>query len=93
MTSITSATSFNVTATFSYGDSTIATLSAADPPASLAETKALQLHALLEQCYGEGFQSFNNSADCIKENLLWLAASMAKEICVLCDLAARVHHD
>lgn len=93
MTSTTTATSFNVTATFRDGNSTLSTLSAADVPASLAGTKASQLHALLEQCYGEGFQSFNNSADCIKENLLWLAASMAKELCALCELAAKAHHD
>lgn len=93
MKTIATATSFNVTATFANGDSTLSTVSTADTPAALAGVKASQLHALLEQCYGEGFESFNNSADCIKENLLWLASDLAKDICALCNLAVEVRHD
>ncbi|WP_189443355.1 hypothetical protein [Cupriavidus metallidurans] len=50
----------------------------------------MKLHALLNQCYGEGFESFNNNSDSIKENLIWLAADLANEICALCELAEEV---
>lgn len=81
-------TAFNVSATFADGDSLLTRRSRSDGPASLAGTKAMQLHALLTQCYGEGFDSFNRSDNGIKENLLWLAADLANEVRVLCDLAS-----
>ncbi len=96
MTTTTIATSFNVTATFSRRRlNTFNIERRGCPRLPLAGTKASQLyHALLEQCYGEGFQSFNNSADCIKENLLVAGGEYGEgDLRTLVNFAAMVHHD
>lgn len=47
--------------------------------------RLLQLHAMLTMTYGEGFETFDNWADSIKENYLWGCAMLAKE----CEELAR----
>ncbi|QWC90345.1 hypothetical protein [Cupriavidus metallidurans] len=89
-TTIPTTTSLNVTASFANGNCTLSSVGIADRPGALAHEKAMKLHALLNQCYGEGFESFNNNSDSIKENLIWLAADLANEICALCELAEEV---
>ena len=91
---VTESASFGVTGTFEGGATGVTTVYASEKPASVASTKAAQLHALLMQCYGEGFDSFNRCEDDIKSSLMWLAADLANEVRTLCDLAAEAsNHD
>lgn len=45
--------------------------------------KALQLSAILIMTTGDGYQTFDNWNDTIKENYLWGCSDLAKEIVIL----------
>lgn len=51
--------------------------------------KAAQLRALLNMCYGGGFDSFKNMTDEMQGNALWLAADLAEQIM---GMASGVQH-
>ena len=47
---------------------------------SLIEEKSAQLAALLAAVSGEGFETFRNIGECHQQNLIWLAAVLARDI-------------
>ncbi|EIN02294.1 hypothetical protein WQE_04877 [Paraburkholderia hospita] len=42
--------------------------------------KAVQLAALLNMCYGNGFENFKDMTDEVQGNVLWLASDLAEQI-------------
>jgi len=55
--------------------------------------RAAQLTALLGSIYGEGFESFSNLCDIYRDNVLWLAADLAREIKERLDSAYGASHE
>lgn len=52
---------------------------------NMLSNKVTQLHSMLTVIIGEGFESFNNYNDNIKENYLWACADIADEVKRLSD--------
>ncbi|TCG03508.1 hypothetical protein BZM27_47960 [Paraburkholderia steynii] len=51
--------------------------------------KAVQLAALLNMCYGNGFENFKDMTDEVQGNVLWLASDLAQQIA---NVASGVQH-
>ena len=51
------------------------------------EEKSAQLRALLCSVYGAGFQNFSNLSDDIKDDILWLAHDLSRDVAELVEPA------
>jgi hypothetical protein len=54
-------------------------------PIDKLNTKALQLASMITIIRGEGFKTFSNWNDTIKENYLWACSDLADEIVILSE--------
>lgn len=68
-------------------DGNVATTYTTEAPADTLSKKAAQLSALLSLTIGSCGESFRDTSDSIQENVLWLAAELAREVEMLSAIA------